>query len=284
MINGNFAVITSISDKKIEIKIQDGLSKKLELENLKHIDYGYSTTTYNAQGKTVDHVIGVLKAKEPYLKLSTQRALYVAVSRARHSATLVIDNYQNLFFSLAKRTGSKTSALEQINHADPIPKITLGREVLIRPKNAKNTDLKSKQSYDKVRSSYRSYDQVDIKTKAIEMFGEINSRLSKNNQLRFGKKGSISVNLNTGQWYDFESGSGGLIKPESKYFADSNIRTKPKVVTSKSYNIDKLLEHSVSIKENNLNPSVVYLEKHRNLDLNEINLSSNLKYSKKNLE
>ena len=57
-----------------------------------------------------------------------------------------------------------------------------------------------------------------IEELALTLLGEPNKRLSNRSQLRFGTKGSLNVNLRTGQWYSHETGTGGgafeLIKHE----------------------------------------------------------------------
>ena len=69
---------------------------------------------YSEQGKISSNVIAVLKSKEPYINLTNQRSFYVAISRAKHTITLITDNYNNLLKKLSIKTGSKTSALD--NH------------------------------------------------------------------------------------------------------------------------------------------------------------------------
>ncbi|MDJ1305546.1 MAG: hypothetical protein MRQ09_04865 [Candidatus Midichloria sp.] len=39
-----------------------------------------------------------------------------------------------------------------------------------------------------------------MKETACSVFGDINVKLSKGDQLRFGSRGNIAVNLNTGMW------------------------------------------------------------------------------------
>lgn len=50
------------------------------------------------------------------------------------------------------------------------------------------------------------------------LLGEPNGRLSRGRRMRYGTKGSMSVNLDRGTWYDFEAGEGGgllaLVKRE----------------------------------------------------------------------
>ena len=46
-----------------------------------------------------------------------------------------------------------------------------------------------------------------------DIFGEPNEKMSRPpDDVRFGNRGSISVNYTSGQWYDFENGRGGGIK------------------------------------------------------------------------
>jgi hypothetical protein len=48
---------------------------------------------------------------------------------------------------------------------------------------------------------------------AVDIFGEPNQEMSRPPQdVRFGNHGSVSVNYETGQWYDHENGRGGEIK------------------------------------------------------------------------
>lgn len=52
----------------------------------------------------------------------------------------------------------------------------------------------------------------EIERAAAAAFGEPNRNLSTCDELRFGRKGSVSVCLMTGKWFDFESGSGGAFR------------------------------------------------------------------------
>jgi len=56
---------------------------------------------------------------------------------------------------------------------------------------------------------------------AEDVFGEISSQV--NHMVRFGAKGSKTVDLNSGTWYDFETGSGGgCISLLKEYYPDEN--------------------------------------------------------------
>jgi putative DNA primase/helicase len=53
-----------------------------------------------------------------------------------------------------------------------------------------------------------------ISEAASARWGELNRRLSSDHDLRFGRKGSISVRPDDGRWYDHEHGVGGVLRPE----------------------------------------------------------------------
>ena len=56
---------------------------------------------------------------------------------------------------------------------------------------------------------------------AEDVFGEISSQV--NHMVRFGAKGSKTVDLNSGTWYDFETGlGGGCISLLKEYYPDEN--------------------------------------------------------------
>ena len=44
---------------------------------------------------------------------------------------------------------------------------------------------------------------------AVALLGEPNPKLSKGDKLRWGNKGSRSLDASEGLWYDFEAGTGG---------------------------------------------------------------------------
>ena len=300
VVNGGSAIVKEIQNNKIKIELKNGQIKTLKLteQDLKHTDHDYSSTTYAAQGKTVDHVIGVMRAKEEFLDLSNQRSFYVAISRGRFSASLVVDNYQSLIKSLSKKSGVKTSAIEHqraVKSQDfPINLKSYERANLTRPYQA--TSIKNHQqsshSHNTNEAHYQSFISNPnlIQTIAIEAFGEVNAKLSKYDQLRFGNKGSVSVNLISGQWYDFSSGEGGSLFKASKERDMADIKTvyPQKTITHKNQSaadktaiIEKLANKSVPINSDKAQLGQQYLEKHRKIDLSQINLSPDLMFSNK---
>ena len=64
-----------------------------------------------------------------------------------------------------------------------------------------------------------SRDEIDAA--ARDRFGRPNSKLSRPHDLRFGNRGSVSVNRDTGGWYDHEKCEGGRLQlPPSIGVAD----------------------------------------------------------------
>ena len=77
------------------------------------------------QGRTVDNVIAAMEANHPHL--TTQKSLYVEISRARDRAELVTDDAGRLRERLETATGERISALEGIAPAREAP--TKGADV-----------------------------------------------------------------------------------------------------------------------------------------------------------
>ena len=63
---------------------------------------------------------------------------------------------------------------------------------------------------------------MTIEAQARELFGEPNVALSSGVEMRFGRQGSKSVNLETGEWFDFEEWKGG-------HFEDAKVELAPNV-------------------------------------------------------
>ena len=79
---------------------------------LRHIDRAWASTVHAFQGRTVDTVIAAMEANHP--NLTTQKTLYVEISRARDRAELVIDDKAALRETLEAVTGERIAALEAV--------------------------------------------------------------------------------------------------------------------------------------------------------------------------
>ena len=80
------------------------------------------------QGRTVDSVIAAMEANHP--RLTTAKAFYVEIIRARDRAELVTDDAQALRERLEAVTGERISALEGISESVQPERETNGKAPL----------------------------------------------------------------------------------------------------------------------------------------------------------
>ena len=77
---------------------------------------------------------------------------------------------------------------------------------------------------------------TSIENAAKEKFGAVNKLMSSAVELRFGTNGSVSVDLSTGKWFDFENRVGGVLKEPSSL---APIKTKaPRMIVKKYDYVD----------------------------------------------
>ncbi len=122
--NGEFATIIVIDDHRARLRIDNGRQISAAIARLKHIDYGYASTSHSSQGATVDRVIvniDTLRSAE----LVNRKQFYVSISRARHAATIYTDDRSALQRAVS-RTREKSIALERLN-------LNAGRDVTMVP-------------------------------------------------------------------------------------------------------------------------------------------------------
>jgi conjugative relaxase-like TrwC/TraI family protein len=111
--NGEFATIIAIDDRKARLHIDNGREISATIARLKHIDYGYASTSHSSQGATVDRVlanIDTLRSAE----LVNRKQFYVSISRARYAATIYTDDRSALQHAVS-RTREKSIALERLD-------------------------------------------------------------------------------------------------------------------------------------------------------------------------
>jgi ATP-dependent exoDNAse (exonuclease V) alpha subunit len=106
----------------------------LNLAQLRHIDYGYASTSHAAQGATVDRVI-VNADSTRSAQLVNRKQFYVSISRARHDAHVYTDDLQALRRAVA-REPRKGVALETVKQ----------RPTQELKRTRKTTDLQPQQS------------------------------------------------------------------------------------------------------------------------------------------
>ena len=97
--------------------MDDGRVLKAATPRLRHIDYGYASTSHSSQGATVDRVIVNIDTARS-VKLVKQRQFYVSISRARHDARIYTDD-ANALARAVGREQLKPTALEHLSVAQP---------------------------------------------------------------------------------------------------------------------------------------------------------------------
>jgi conjugative relaxase-like TrwC/TraI family protein len=113
--NGQFATIVAID--AAHTRFRNDREREIAAANarLRHIDYGYASTSHAAQGATVDRVI-VNVDTERGVRLVNRRQFYVSLSRARHDARLYTDSAETLARAVG-REQLKATALENLSPA-----------------------------------------------------------------------------------------------------------------------------------------------------------------------
>ena len=114
LVNSQTAEVAAVAGGKVTFRLGDG--RMLDLApgdpQLRHIDRAWASTVHAFQGRTVDTVIAAMEANHP--NLTTQKTLYVEISRARDRAELVTDDKAALLETLEAATGERIAALEAV--------------------------------------------------------------------------------------------------------------------------------------------------------------------------
>ena len=114
VVNSGTAEVLGVRNGRVTFELEEG--RRLTLTpgdpQLRHLDRAWASTVHAFQGRTVDNVIAAMEANHPHL--TTAKAFYVEISRARDRAELVTDDAQALKERLEAVTGERISALEGI--------------------------------------------------------------------------------------------------------------------------------------------------------------------------
>ena len=118
LVNSRAAEVVAVNEDRVSFRLDDG--RMLDLDGkqsqLRHVDHAWASTVHAFQGRTVDNVIAAMEANHPHL--TTQKSLYVEISRARDRAELVTDDVAQLRERLETATGERISALEAIAQSE----------------------------------------------------------------------------------------------------------------------------------------------------------------------
>ena len=114
LVNSRAAEVTAVDKDRVTFRLADGRTVDLDGKQtqLRHLDHAWASTVHAFQGRTVDNVIAAMEADHPHL--TTQKSLYVEISRARDRAELVTDDVKRLRERLEMATGERIAALEAV--------------------------------------------------------------------------------------------------------------------------------------------------------------------------
>ena len=114
LVNSQTAKVIAVKDGTVRFRLEDGrvLDMRKDDPQLRHVDRAWASTVHAFQGRTVDTVIAAMEANHPHL--TTQKTLYVEISRARDRAELVTDDRDALRERLEAATGERVAALEAV--------------------------------------------------------------------------------------------------------------------------------------------------------------------------
>lgn len=120
LVAGDIFEIKNINYETNQAYAEDkqGRTYMFDRNSLHHIDYAYASTIHSAQGLTYDHVICDFNTKSRTL---SQETYYVAISRARQSASVYVDSVNSLPDKIAE-TATKHNAIDLISHSHSVKK------------------------------------------------------------------------------------------------------------------------------------------------------------------
>jgi conjugative transfer relaxase protein TraI len=178
-----------------------------------HWDYAYTNTSYGIQGEDDQLAIGLELAMRK--QATTHQAHYVDITRAKQQVTIYTEDKNQLIRRLddarAQKDAEKRSAYEETKAAS---------DKIIEKERGQNETSQQREKRDQTTSSIQP--KLDAKsiesalltqTEALAMalLGKPNKKFSNNDILRYGKKGSLVINLESGLWYSHESDEGGNV-------------------------------------------------------------------------
>ncbi len=120
--NGTVLTVKRIDKKgRIQaVKTSKSKSRKVTLPpSFGNLDYAYCSTSYSAQGKTVDQVL--INQPSTTFPASNQKQFYVSVSRGRDGVKIYTDDKESLLYQIQK-SGDRQGASELITADDVIYK------------------------------------------------------------------------------------------------------------------------------------------------------------------
>jgi len=109
--NGELATVVAMDGAKAVLRTDTGREVNASLQRLRHIDYGYASTSHSSQGATVDRVVVNIDTLRS-IELVNRKQFYVSISRARDEVTIYTDDREALRHAV-NRNREKSVALER---------------------------------------------------------------------------------------------------------------------------------------------------------------------------
>ena len=124
-INGTRADVIAINtdNRTARIRLDNGKFQTLRLDTAsdQHVRHGYVQTTHAAQGRTAKRVM--IHADSRATNLVDQKMMYVAISRAKASASVYTDDGSKLITAIKERAGEKqVASRSELSHSIGVTK------------------------------------------------------------------------------------------------------------------------------------------------------------------
>lgn len=110
MKNGTILHVEKVTDKQVHARDDSGKLHKLDMSEAHKLDHAYAQTGHESQGRTCDRVM--VHGESTRTNLMNQQNAYVAISRAKDSATIYTDSREKLAQQIERETGQKETALK----------------------------------------------------------------------------------------------------------------------------------------------------------------------------
>ncbi|KTC67520.1 putative conjugative transfer protein TraI, partial [Legionella bozemanae] len=215
-----FGETIGLSNSKNQVTLN--LKKQSDL----HWDYSYTNTAYSSQGATSKFMIAL--ELEDRLVVTTHRSHEIDATRASHQATFYTDNFEGLVKRLEdplkQRDADKTSAVftEEDYRFKQQKQQRISTQLMNRAQEHILEEPKEQVKDSPLIKKYESAQKPSINAEELyngllnvsdslvkSLLGEPNHRLSTQSEYRYGAKGSLKIDLDSGLWHHFETGESG---------------------------------------------------------------------------
>ncbi|HBD4825219.1 TPA: conjugative transfer relaxase/helicase TraI [Legionella pneumophila] len=215
-----FGETVGLSNSKNQVTLN--LKKQLDL----HWDYSYTNTAYSSQGATSKFMIAL--ELEDRLVVTTHRSHEIDATRASHQSTFYTDNFEGLVKRLEdplkQRDADKTSAVftEEDYRFKQQKQQRISTQLMNRAQEHILEEPKEQVKDSPLIKKYESAQKPSINAEELyngllnvsdslvkSLLGEPNYRLSTQSEYRYGAKGSLKIDLDSGLWHHFETGESG---------------------------------------------------------------------------